>query len=216
MASCSSSSLIWKSSKRCAVAACCACIFSILFLAATAQRLEDFQIRLEDEQEAIATTRETLQSLNQQLLQTNDELKLVEHDYKLAELDYQQASTHYNENNLQLTRQQSKIAALQQELAFKQKQLNDLYQQIDTNTAQLTEAATIIIEGENGLQDSHEALLVLLRSKEAEAKKLNETDQAFYNLRNTLQAKETELRTKVKSKEMLDGLMNEVKDKFNV
>ncbi|MBC7720479.1 MAG: chromosome segregation protein SMC [Pedobacter sp.] len=179
------------------------------------QRLEDFQLRLEDEQEAIATTRETLQTLNQQLLETNDALKLVEQDYKLAEQDYQQTSAQYNEHNLQLTRQQSKISSLQQELTFKQKQLNDLLLQIDTNTAQLTEAATNIVDGENALQDSHEALLVLLRRKEDEEKKLNETDQAFYNLRNILQTKESELRTKVKSKEQLDGLMNELKDKLN-
>lgn len=183
--------------------------------AASTQRLEDLQLRLEDEQEAIATTRETLHSLNEQLLQTNEQLKLVEQDYKLAEQDYQQASAQYNENNLQLTRQQSKITALQQELAFKQKQLNDLHQQIDTNTAQLAEAATNIEEGENALQDSHEALLILLRKKEEEEKKLNEADQAFYNLRNALQAKESELRSKVKSKEQLDGLINELKDKLN-
>ncbi len=183
--------------------------------AASAQRLEDFQLRLEDEQEAIATTRETLQGLNQQLLQTNEQLKLVEQDYKLAEQDYQQASAQYNENNLQLTRQQSKITALQQELTFKQKQLNDLHQQIETNTAQLAEACTNIEDGENALQDSHEALLILLRKKEEEEKKLNETDQAFYNLRNALQAKESELRSKVKSKEQLDSLINELKDKLN-
>ena len=182
---------------------------------ASAQRLEDLQLRLEDEQDAIATTRETLQSLNEQLLQTNEQLKLVEQDYKLAEQDYQQASAQYNENNLQLTRQQSKMTSLQQELTFKQKQLNDLHQQIDTNTAQLAEAATNIEEGENALQDSHKALLVLMRKKEEEEKKLNETDQAFYNLRNALQAKESELRSKVKSKEQLDGLINELKDKLN-
>lgn len=183
--------------------------------AASAQRLEDLQLRLEDEQEAIAATRETLHSLNEQLLQTNEQLKLVEQDYKLAEQDYQQASAQYNENNLQLTRQQSKITALQQELEFKQKQLNDLHQQIDTNTAQLAEAATNIEEGENALQDSHEALLILLRKKEEEEKKLNEADQAFYNLRNALQAKESELRSKIKSKEQLDSLINELKDKLN-
>ncbi|MDI9365072.1 MAG: chromosome segregation protein SMC [Flavobacterium sp.] len=183
--------------------------------AATTQRLEDFQLRLEDEQEAIANTRETLQSLNEQLLQTNEQLKLVEQDYKLAEQDYQQVSAQYNENNLQLTRQQSKITALQQELAFKQKQLNDLHQQIDSNTAQLAEAATNIEDGENALQNSHEALLILLRKKEEEDKKLNEADQAFYNLRNALQTKESELRSKVKSKEQLDSLINELKDKLN-
>jgi chromosome segregation protein len=183
--------------------------------AASTQRLEDLQLRLEDEQEAIAITRETLQSLNEQLLQTNEQLKMVEQDYKLSEQDYQQASAQYNENNLQLTRQQSKITALQQELAFKQKQLNDLHQQIDNNTTQLAEASINIEEGENALQDSHEALLILLRKKEEEDKKLNEADQAFYNLRNALQAKESELRSKIKSKEQLDNLINELKDKLN-
>jgi chromosome segregation protein len=183
--------------------------------AAATVRLEDFEVRLEDEQEAIATTRETLQTLNKQLLQTKEALALVEQDYKLAEQDYQQASAQYNEHNLQLTRQQSKITSLHQELTFKQKQLNDLHQQIEANTVLLTDAATNIVDSENALQDSHEALLVLLRRKEDEEKKLNETDQAFYNVRNALQAKEGDLRSKIKSKEQLDGLINELKDKLN-
>ncbi len=179
------------------------------------QRLDDLQLRLEDEQEGIAATRETLQNLNQQLLETNEQLKLVEQDYRLAEQDYQQASAQYNENNLQLTRQQSKISSLQQELTFKQNQLKDLHNQIDNNSAQLKEAATNIVEGEEALQLSHEILLELLHKKETEEKKLNETDQAYYNLRNVLQAKESDLRHKVKSKEMLDTLLTEIKDKLN-
>ncbi len=179
------------------------------------QRLEDLQQRLEDEQEAIATTRESLESLNKKLQQTSTDLQLVEGDYKLAERDYQAASAQYNENNLQLTRQQSKINALQQELTFKQKQLSELHIQIDSNTSQLGEAAGNILEGEKGLLASEEALLQLLKSKEEEEKKLNEADQAYYNLRNALQTKESELRTKIKSKEMLDGVLNALKDKLN-
>ncbi|MFP5041769.1 chromosome segregation protein SMC [Parasediminibacterium sp. JCM 36343] len=179
------------------------------------QRLEDLQMRLEDEQEAIANTRETLLQLNKQLQQTTADLQLVEGDYKLAERDYQAASGQYNENNLQLTRQQSKINALQQELTFKQKQLNELHLQIDTNTAQLGEAASNIAEGAKALLASEDALLQLMYRKEDEEKKLNEADQAFYNMRNTLQAKESELRQKVKSKEMLDASLNGLKDKTN-
>jgi len=179
------------------------------------QRIEDLQIRLEDEQDAIATTRETLTELNNSLLQIAEELKLVEQDYKLAEADYQQASAAYNDNNLQLTKQQSKINTLQQELTFKQNQLNDLHVQIDNNSAQLTDAATHIEEGIQALANSEEALLALMRTKEEEEKKLNEADQAFYNLRNALQVKETDLKQKIKSKELLDASLNEIKDKLN-
>ena len=173
------------------------------------------QERLADEQEAIATTRETLVTLNKQLQQTAADLQLVEGDYKLTERDYQAASAQYNESNLQLTRQQSKLNSLQQELTFKQKQLNDLHTQIETNTTQLGDAASHIVEGLQALTACETVLLNLMKTKEEEEKKLNEADQAFYNLRNALQAKESELRQKIKSKELLDNVLNELKDKLN-
>lgn len=179
------------------------------------QRLEDFQNRLEDEQEAISTTRETLHELNAQMQETAEQMRMVEQDYQLAEQDYQVTSAQYNENNLQLTRQQSKIGALQQELNYKQSQLTELHKQIESNTAQLSEAADNIVEGEMVLEQSTEVLLNLMRKKEEEEKKLNEADQTYYNLRNALQEKESELRHKSKSKDMLDHLLNEIKDKLN-
>ena len=44
---------------------------------------------------------------------------------------------------------------------------------------------------------------------------MNEADQAYYNLRNELNDKESELRLKQKSKEQTDHLLNEIKDKLN-
>jgi len=156
-----------------------------------------------------------LLTLNKQLQQTAADLQLVEGDYKLAERDYQTASAQYNESNLQLTRQQSKLTALQQELTFKQKQLNDLHTQIEDNTKQLGDAAINILEGEQALAACETVLLTLLRTKEEEEKKLNEADQAFYALRNELNGKEAALKQKVKSKELLDNALNEVKDRLN-
>jgi chromosome segregation protein len=54
-----------------------------------------------------------------------------------------------------------------------------------------------------------------MHKKEDEEKKLNEADQAYYNLRNALQEKESELRHKIKSKEILEHLLGEIKDKLN-
>jgi chromosome segregation protein len=87
--------------------------------------------------------------------------------------------------------------------------------QISNNTTQLSEASSNIEESEKALIGSEELLLEMLRKKEEEEKKLNEADQAYYNLRNALQAKESELRLKVKSKEMIDHLVTEIKDKLN-
>lgn len=179
------------------------------------QRLEDIDMRLQAEHDAIAATREEFHTLNEQLETTSAELKTVEQDYQSAEYEYNFASVQYNETNLQLTRQQSKITSLKQELVFKENQLNDLHQQIGNNTSQLSEASANIEESEKALIGSEELLLEMLRKKEDEEKKLNETDQAYYNLRNVLQEKESELRLKVKSKEMIDHLVTEIKDKLN-
>jgi chromosome segregation protein len=62
---------------------------------------------------------------------------------------------------------------------------------------------------------SEELLIELLHKKEEEEKKLNEADQAYYNLRNALQEKESELRLKVKSKEQTEHLLSEIKDRLN-
>ncbi len=179
------------------------------------QRLEDLDQRLQAEHDAIAATREEFHVLNEQLEATNAELKTVEQDYQSSEYEYNFASVQYNETNLQLTRQQSKITTLKQEMVFKENQLNDLHAQIGNNTAQLSEASTNIEESEKALIGSEELLLEMMRKKEEEEKKLNETDQAYYNLRNALQEKESELRLKVKSKEMIDHLVTEIKDKLN-
>jgi chromosome segregation protein len=179
------------------------------------QRLEDIDSRLQDEHDAIASTREEFTSLNEKLQTTSEDMKMVEQDYQLSEQDYNAATYQFNENNLQLTKQQSKIASVQQELIFKENQLNDLHQQIQANATQLKESTAAILESEDALLSSEDGLLEMMRKKEEEEKKLNEADQAYYNLRNMLQEKESELRLKSKTREMVEHLLSDIKDKLN-
>jgi len=179
------------------------------------QRLEDIAVRLQDENDAIASTREELVLLNERLQETSQSLAAVEGEYQQSEQEYNFATATYNQSNLDLTVQQSKISSLKQELVFKQNQLNDLHVQIENNTKQLGEASGEISESEEALKSAEDGLVDMLRNKEAEEQKLNEADQAYYNLRNALQEKESELRHKVKSKEMIDHLLTEIKDRLN-
>ena len=178
-------------------------------------RLADLEARLGDEHDAISATRAALHELNDSLQATAAQVSLVEQDYQLAEKAYNDASATYNETNITFTRQQSKITTLKQELLFKENQLSELIAQIDSNTSQLSEASTDIAEGAATLAASESLLLELMQLKEIEEQKLNEADQAYYNLRNALQEKESELRLKSKSKEMIDHLVTEIKDKLN-
>ena len=178
-------------------------------------RLEELQMNLQDTSASIEGTRQQWMELVNQLNTLRDQLKEVEDEYKVAEDEYTAAQAKYNEFNLQLTRQHSKINALTQELDFKSKQLADLQNQVEANAAQLKITLESITESEDLLANAENGLVDMLRRKDEEEKKLNEADQAYYNIRNILNEKESELRHKVKEKEQTEHLLAEIKDKMN-
>jgi chromosome segregation protein len=142
------------------------------------------------------------------------QLTAVETDYASAEQEYNFANAAYNNSNLEYARQQSKISSLKQELEFKTRQLNELRAQVETSNLQLSDASSSMEQTASSLAELENLLITLFQQKDAEEKKLNEADQAYYNLRNELAEKESELRHKQKSKEGIDHLLNEIKDKL--
>ncbi|MBS1662007.1 MAG: chromosome segregation protein SMC [Bacteroidetes bacterium] len=178
-------------------------------------RLEELQLNLEETIAGIEDTRSAWSELVRVVSELKEKSQLAEEEYRSAELAYNSSSTGYNEFNLQVTRQHSRINALKQELDFKSKQLNDLHTQIEANASQLKQTNESISESEELLGSSEGGLLELLRKKEDEEKKLNEADQAYYNLRNALGERESELRHKVKEKEQLEHLLSSIKDRLN-
>ncbi|MCW3093451.1 MAG: smc [Ferruginibacter sp.] len=181
----------------------------------SSKRIEDLQEQLEANHDAIASTRDELEKLNTQLEELTEKMQVVEQDYASSEQEYNFATATYNDGNLQFTRQQSKVVALKQEYEFKSRQLNDLKVQVENSSVQLTEAVKQITETAASLAALEVLVVSLLQNKDAEEKKLNEADQAYYNLRNILAAKESELRHKQKSKETIDHLLSEIKDKLS-
>jgi chromosome segregation protein len=177
-------------------------------------RIEDMQDQLDATHASIENVRNELGELNQTLADYLQQLQEAETTYRNIEVEYNEINTQYNNLNLQVAREQSKISALKQELQFKSNQLNDLKSQVETNTVQLKETSENISGSEENLKQIEEGLYELLRRKEEEEHTLNETDQAYYNLRNQLGAKESELRHKVKEKEHIEHLLSAIKDKL--
>jgi chromosome segregation protein len=177
-------------------------------------RVAEMHNLLQTNHNEIASTREALEQFNMQLKELTEKVQLVEQDYALAEEGYNTATATFNDSNLLFTRQQSKVVALKQEYEFKSNQLSELKVQIESSNAQLNDAANSITETAAELNKLENLVVMMLQNKDAEEKKLNEADQAYYNLRNALAEKESELRHKHKSKEGIDTLLNEIKDKL--
>jgi chromosome segregation protein len=180
----------------------------------SSRRVEELQEQLQNNHDAIASTRDELEKFNTQLQELSDKMQLVEQDYASAEQEYNFATASYNDSNLQFTKQQSKVTALKQEYDFKSNQLNNLKVEIENSTTQLNKASASITETGAALAELETLVISMLQNKDVEEKKLNEADQAYYNLRNALAEKESELRHKQKSKEGIDTLLNEIKDKL--
>jgi chromosome segregation protein len=178
-------------------------------------RVEELNLQLQQTQSSVEGVRLDLHHLNEELQLSTNRLREAEELFKLEEENYNEAIRQYNEFNLQVTKQQSKISALNQELEFKNNQLKDLQVQIETNTTALGDTAENISQSGQLLKETEDLLIILLRNKEEEEKKLNETDQAYYNLLNQLNEKESELRHRVKDKEQVEHLLGEIKDRLN-
>ena len=177
-------------------------------------RITDLEKQLETNHADIASTRELLNGFNTQIKELTENMQLVEQDYAMAEAGYNNATATFNDSNLQFTKQQSKVISLKQEFEFKTNQLNDLKFQMENSNAQLTEASASITETATQLQELEATVIAMLHNKETEEKALNQADQLYYNLRNALAQKETEIKSKLKSKEGIDSILTEIKDKL--
>jgi len=178
-------------------------------------KLEELSHQVHQTQSSVEGVRNQLVGYNEQLAEHALKLSEADTTFKSVEAAYDEITKQFNEFNLTVTRQQSKISALKQELEFKQKQLHDLRRQIHENTRQLADTVGNIMESDASLKEIEEKLLQLLKDKEEEERRLNEADQAYYNTRNELNEKESELRHKVKDKELVEHLVSEIKDRLN-
>lgn len=178
-------------------------------------RLEEMAHQIQQTLSSVEGVRNQLSDYNEMLGGHLQKLEEADQGFRLVASEYDEASRQFNEFNLNVTRQQSKINSLKQELEFRNKQLHDLRNQVEANTSQLGDTTRQIDESDGSLQGIQGALLNLLKSKEEEERRLNEADQAYYNLRNELNEKESALRHKVKDKELVEHLVSEIKDKLN-
>jgi len=179
------------------------------------QRLLDFEKQLQQGKDSMIEHKTSLDLNNAELQILTTQIESVELDYSTAEKAYNTITSNYNDGNLSLAKQQNKLAAINQESLFKSNQLVELKTQIESSNTQLSEANVSIKETADSLQIVENELVDFYKRKDVDGKTLNDADQAYYNLRNSLNEKESELRHQIKGKEQIDQLLGMVKDKIN-
>jgi chromosome segregation protein len=178
------------------------------------RRVDELKTQVEENQAAIAQTRADLERLNNELQQTQTQVQTREQEYGVAENEYNAATQGFNQGTLAVTRQQSKIQSVQQELDFKNNQLQELREQITSSSEQFSEVESQLTDTDQVLRETANELVELIKSKEAEEQALNLADQTYYNVRTELSKKENDLKQKQRSKEGIDNLLNEIKDRL--
>lgn len=179
------------------------------------QRFEELNVQMQQTHSSVEGVRKQLQEYNVELQVVAAKLNEANETFKVAETNYNEALHHFNDFNLTVTKQHSKINALKQELEFKNNQLNNLKIQIEESTTQFAETESSIAQSQHVFGELDDSLMQLLVNKEEEERKLNEADQQYYNLRNQLSEKESELRHRTKEKEQTEHLLGAIKDQLN-
>lgn len=178
------------------------------------KRLAELQEQLDDTHESIQDTRDALESITAELQGLQDQIRGAEEEFRTVELSFNEATQQYNNQNLAVARQQSKLDNLRQELQFRTNQLNDLKNQITSNTEQLSYVSTQLEETGKLLNSGDNELYELLSRKEAEERELNEKDRAYYEMRNNISAQESALNQKRREKEHAETLLSNIKEKL--
>lgn len=179
------------------------------------KRLAEMRLNLSDTEANLQEARGELEGLAESLQQARELIETSEKDYQLAEHQYNLDNAQFNNLNLQSIRQQSHVQSLTQDLEFKQSQLKELETQISQNNEQLTHTVTEIEAARLIVSQGDEELVELFRRRETDEKKLNETDQAYYNSRNHVAELETALRMKQRGKDQIDEGLNDIREKHN-
>ncbi len=182
---------------------------------AAVRRIQEFRNQLHHTQESIAETRNDASRLTEDVNVLREKISQGQDQFIITEKAFNNALADFNEVNLQQIQQQNRIAALMQESEFRHKQLSDLKIQIEENKMQLQQTQAQIMESGDLLHSLETALADMLRNKEVEEKRLNETDQAYYIERNNLSEKETTLRQLIRQKENAEHILGEIKDRLN-
>lgn len=182
---------------------------------ASINRAQQMEHQIEQTRNGIAQTQLELKATQADLQGMQAQIVEAERAFAAVERLYNETNQRYNQQNILYTRQQSKLDGLRREKSIRQAQLQELQNQINSNREQQQQATLQLAETEGKLHGGDAEMMDLLAKREKDERILNEADRSYYDLRNAIATKESQLMQKRREKEQADTLLYAVKDKLN-
>ena len=175
---------------------------------AIAERLK----AIEEKQKGFAEKLETLRIERDGYQTKIDEFSVA---YNEANNQLQQQTNDFNQINIHFIQQQNQLKTIEQELNFKQNQITQLNNQFNQNQQALGGAELEYNELAKNLDVIQIQLSSLIGQKDELEIGLREVEKEYFESRTEIDERENKLRSLHKSKEMIDGIIQSIKDKNN-
>lgn len=141
-----------------------------------------------------------------------DELTVAYND---ANAKLQSESEAFNQTNISFIQQQNQLQTIEQELQFKQNQIKSLQTQSENYQQQLAGADVEIAQLLKSLEVLANEMNEMFERRTTQQTELTTIEQAFAGHRAIVEENENKFRSLQKSKELLDQVLNDIKDKNN-
>ncbi len=175
-------------------------------------RLEQ-QIR--EKEEAIRTIDAELDEKNKRIAELKQKIASTDGDYRQIAEKLSEASTTFNDRNIQFIRQQNKVTTLQRELSFRERQLEETSADLSNNQQASQGADTEILQVLQDIENIEKELLAAYSDRKVRESSLTEAEQSYFKARGSINEIEDQLRQVNKTRQNLQILINNLKDKFN-
>ncbi len=149
-----------------------------------------------------------LEILGEKIVSLQNELKNQQEMFSLK-------STAYNDENILFHQQKNKINSLDQEINFKSVAFENSKERINKNQESLELNEKEIKELLSSEENSEDVILGMYEEKETLEKILNESEKEYYSARGKIDEIENQVRELQHSRENLDTIIIELKDKLN-
>jgi chromosome segregation protein len=186
------------------------------------RRLDDFVQKLQENTGQIEDRSGIIQNKEAEQLQLRNQMAAIETSFAGEKGSLDELSQHvnsltesYNSANIALIKHQNFVQNFTKEYDFKKTRLNEIEQRVRDDKKKLETAKKELIEGRSLLTVLDKKLQALYTQKSGFQGTLSETEQAYYEARNTIAGMEEEVKNINRALNQKQVEINQLKEKFN-
>lgn len=143
------------------------------------------------------------------------EIKIQEKNLAGISKELNSSNESFSQKNIHFIQQQNKVNSIVQNQNYKQQQLNDYSTQVLQNAATLDSSEMEIADIQDKLKQIEESLIAFYSDKKQIEDSVANAEKEYYSTKNIINELDSKIRTSAKSKEQIDILLNEIRDKNN-